>query len=335
MVRTYVFNLLVLLFFTTFTETIAQPSDIFLNPKVVKDTIVPTWTYSNVVGLDFNQVSFTNWNAGGINSISAILSGKTHANYKTSKLFWNSSLEMRYGINKQEGESFRKTDDAITLVSNFGYQSSKASDWFFSARFRFNTQFDKGYNDPNDDPISMFMAPAYLFLGAGMEYGRQIEKFSLYISPFTLKTTFVLNPDLANAGAFGVDPAIYDIDGNLLIEGKKVRAEFGFLITHQYQEEVMKNIRLRSLIRLYSDYLNNFGNVDIDWELNIDMRVNRYIKASLGSHIKYDHDIKSKTSVDEATNDEIVIEGAKLQWKQLLGIGVVLDLDEFTWRKKN
>ena len=177
------------------------------------------------------------------------------------------------------------------------------------------------------------MAPAYLFLGAGMEYGKAIEKFSLYLSPFTMKNTFVLDEDLANQGAFGVNPATYDLNGVLLSKGDKVRTELGILITNQYQEEIMENIKVNSLLRLYTDYLNSFGNIDIEWEVNFDFKVNKYISAMFGSHIRYDDDIKTKVVRNEITNEDVVVQGPKLQWKQLLGIGVVIDLDEFVSKK--
>ncbi|MCA0133736.1 DUF3078 domain-containing protein [Winogradskyella alexanderae] len=306
---------------------IAQPSSLFLNPKTENDF---GWKINEEVGLYFNQVSFTNWNAGGANSISAIFNGRAEANYKNDKLFWNSSLLLRYGINKQENEPLRKTDDAISIISNLGFQSTPDSNWFYSVRFSFNTQFANGFNNPDDrDPISTFMAPGYLFLGAGFEYGKAIEKFSLYVSPFTMKNTFVLDDDLANSGAFGVNPAIYDMDGNLINEGDKVRTELGILLTNYYQDQIMENVKVNSLLRLYSDYLNSFGNIDIEWEVNFDFKVNKYISATFGSHLRYDNDIKTEVVRNEITNQDVVVEGSKLQWKQLLGVGVVIDLDEF------
>ncbi|TCK68690.1 DUF3078 family protein [Winogradskyella wandonensis] len=319
-------SLFCLFFLFTFSSW-SQPSDLFINPKEDK-TKDFGWKTNKEVGLYFNQVSFTNWNAGGANSISAIINGKARANYKNEKLFWNSSINLRYGLNKQEQEPVRKTEDAISLISNFGYEKSKNSNWFYSVRFSFNTQFANGFNDPDEAPISRFMAPGYLFLGVGSEYGRHIEKLSFYASPATLKTTFVLDDDLANSGAFGVDAAIYDMDGNLLRKGDKVRTELGILFTNQYEDEIFENVKLNSLMRLYSDYLNNFGNVDIDWEINFDFKVNKYINAMFGSHIRYDDDIKTEVIQNEITNETIVLEGPKLQWKQLLGIGIVLNLDE-------
>ena len=306
----------------------AQPSDLFLNPLENK-TKDYGWKTLEEIGLYFNQVSFNNWNAGGANSISAIFDGKVQANYKSEKLFWNSNLFIRYGVNKQESEPLRKTEDAISIISNFGYEKNENSNWFYSTRFSFNTQFADGYNNSDEEPISRFMAPAYLFMGAGLEYGRHIEKLSFYASPLTLKTTFVLDKNLANSGAFGVNPAIFDMDGNIIKEGDTVRSEFGFLLTNQYQNEVFENIMLNSLIRLYSDYLNNFGNIDLEWEINFDFKVNKYVSAIFGSHLRYDDDIKTELIRNEITNEIIVVEGPKLQWKQLLGVGFIVNLEDF------
>ena len=119
------------------------------------------------------------------------------------------------------------------------------------------------------------------------------------------------------------------MDGNIIKEGDTVRSEFGFLLTNQYQYEVFENIMLNSLIRLYSDYLNNFGNIDLEWEINFDFKVNKYVSAIFGSHLRYDDDIKTELIRNEITNEIIVVEGPKLQWKQLLGVGFIVNLEDF------
>ena len=305
----------------------AQPDSLYFQKKK-KEPLELGWVTKKEVGLFLNQVSFTNWNAGGTNSISGLISGKASARYKQEKWFWNSNFNLRYGLNKQEDKDIRKTDDVIEVISNFGLEKDPTSNWFYSARFSFNTQFANGYNYPNrDDAISKFLAPGYMFFGLGMEYGRHIERMSIYASPFTFKTTFVLDTELANRGSFGVDPAIYDLEGNMLREGRKIRQELGILFTNEYEEQLFENIKVNSLLRLYTDYINDFGNIDIEWELHLDMKVNKYVKATLGSHLRYDDDIKTESKKNEVTNEEITIVGPKLQWKQILGIGVVVDLD--------
>ena len=309
------------------TALSAQPDSLYFKKKK-NEPIKLGWRTVKEVGLNVNQVSFTNWNSGGTNSISGIITGKAEAKYKQEKWFWNSNFNVRYGLNKQDDLNVRKTEDVIEVISNIGLEKDPKSNWFYSSKFSFNTQLANGYTYPDrDNPISKFLAPGYMFFGLGMEYGRFVERMSFYASPFTLKTTFVLDNDLANRGAFGVDPAIYDLEGNILKEGRKVRQELGILLTNQYEEELFDNIKVTSLLRLYTDYINSFGNVDLEWELNLDMKVNRFVKATLGSHLRYDDDIKVEVETNEITNEEIVIEGPKLQWKQILGVGVVVDLD--------
>ena len=154
-------------------EVGAQPDSLFLNNKQKESIVNLGWQTKKEIGFYLNQVSFSNWNAGGTNSISAIISGKASAKYKKENLFWNSSLTLRYGLNKQAQQPIFKTEDVIEVVSNFGLEKDKKSNWFYSARFSFNSQFANGFSNPEAEaPVSRFMAPGYVFMGIGMEYGR-------------------------------------------------------------------------------------------------------------------------------------------------------------------
>ena len=277
------------------------------------------WTKENVVGLDISQITFVNWNAGGNNSISGLLKGKFTRNYVKNNVRWNNELIARYGINKQEQQDVRKTDDQFQINSTFGYKKDSISNWYYAGKFNFNTQFANGYAYPNTDlAISKPFAPAYTFLGVGSEYSRKDLNLTLYLSPLTQKTTLVFDQRLANQGAFGVEKAVYDEFGNLIREGKNIRNETGILITNQWKTEVYKNINFEHRVSLYTDYINNFGNIDVDWQLQLDMTVNQYVKANIGTHLVYDDDIKSK----EEVNGVQVIKGPKVQLKQLLGVGL-------------
>jgi hypothetical protein len=219
---------------------------------------------------------------------------------------------------------FQKTDDKIELNSTFGYRKDTLSNWYYSAKFNFLSQFTNGYAYPNtDESISEFMAPAYLFLGAGTEYNSEDENLVLYLSPITMKSTFVLDQRLANSGAFGVKPAVVSESGEIIREGENVRTEVGILITNEYQTELFENIGLNNKLSLYTDYLNKFGNIDINWEVNLRFEVNEYVVAKLGSHLLYDDDVKIK---EENAEGELVEKGPGIQWKQQLGIGVIFNL---------
>lgn len=278
------------------------------------------WKKENKIGFDISQVAFLNWNAGGVNTVSGLLKGKFTRIYEKETVKWHNELLFKYGINKQDGVKVRKTDDALALNSTLGFRRDTISNWFYSAKFNFSTQFTNGYLYPNTErAISKSFAPAYVFLGAGSEYIDKERKFNLYLSPITMKTTFVLDQRLANEGAFGVTKATYDpITGEITSKGDKIRMELGALFTAYHKDEIFTNMYLENRLALYSDYINNFGNIDVNWQLQLDLVVNKYVNANIGTHIIYDDDIKAKDEVDGIQ----VTLGPRIQLKQILGIGL-------------
>ena len=105
--------------------------------------------------------------------------------------------------------------------------------------------------------------------------------------------------------------------------GREARHEFGSLVQSTWDTEVFKNVTMSNRLSMYSDYLNNFGNIDINWELNFNLTVNKHIKANVGTHLIYDDDIKFRDDIDN--DGELETFGARVQLKQLLGIGVLFD----------
>lgn len=294
------------------------------NSQIPYDALSPIrsqesfWKKTNSLGLDINQGTFSNWNAGGFSSVSGVIKGDFTRKLEKGRTMWLNELKVRYGLNKQENLELRKTDDVLSINSSFGYKSSVKSNWYYSAKFTLNTQMANGYAYPNvDDPISRAFAPAYLFVGIGSEYFK--NGFKVYISPITLKSTLVLDETLANKGEFGLPGGVFTDDGILLKAGKKSKNELGFLITSEWNKMIMKNVNLKNNLTLYTDYLNNFGNVDVDWQLQLEMKVNSLLKATLGGHLIYDDDIKNKRDV----NGTQITEGPRVQFKQLLSVGLV------------
>ncbi len=289
-------------------------------PEIIKiEPHYSHWKGKNVLGFDISEIAFVNWSAGGTNSISGLLKGDFNRTYERKYTKWVNELSVRYGMNKQDGIEVRKTDDAFRFNSTFGYRKNPDSNWYHSGKLNFNTQFTNGYKYPNkENPISRLFAPAYMFLGTGAEYSKKNKDFVFYASPFTYKTTLVWDQDLADKGAFGVEKATYDADGNILTKGKRAKNELGILVTNHYKKEISKNVIFVNNLSLYSDYINNFGNVDVDCDLALNLIVNQYVKANIGARILYDDDIKNKTEVAGVQ----VTEGPKTQIKQVLGVGL-------------
>jgi hypothetical protein len=262
----------------------------------------------NEIGFDLTQNAFMNWNAGGNNAVSGILKILFVRNYAKNNWQWSNELIMRYGLNKQEEREWRKTEDVFNLTSTFGYKQHHTDNWLYSAKFNLRTQFADGFNYPNNEnPISRLFAPAYWFLGVGSEYNNRDKQLNFYLSPLTQKTTFIFDNELSNRGAFGVKP------------GEKIRNEIGIFVSNVWKKEIYTNVVFENRLTLFTDYFNNFGNVDFDWLVNFDLIVNKYIRANIQCNLVYDDDIKTIDVID----GQKVTSGPRVQLKQLLGVGMV------------
>lgn len=284
--------------------------------RTLKTDSVDGWKKGGLFTLTFSQVSLSNWAAGGENSYSGNIMLNSFANYKKGKLSWDNVLDFGYGIMKQGKLELRKTDDKIDFSSKFGRQVSDNA--YFAALLNFKTQAMPGYNYPNDSVvISNFMAPAYTLFAAGYDYKRG-DWLSLFFAPVTGKLTMVTSPSLANAGAFGVTPAVYDTSGNIITKGKTSRLEFGGYIKFAFARDIMKNIKLTSKLEMFSNYLNNPQNIDVYWENILGMKINKFFTATIATTLIYDDDIDIEVK-DNAGN--VIGKGPRTQFKEVFGIG--------------
>jgi hypothetical protein len=130
------------------------------------------------------------------------------------------------------------------------------------------------------------------------------------MSPLSGKFTFVADDDLSAIGAFGVDP------------GKKSRAELGGTLKSELKFQVVKNVDAVTNLTLFSNYLKNPQNIDVNWDFRLNMKINEYLSANLITNMIYDDDIQ----VPIDSNDDGIIDGKgrRIQLKQLFGAGLSL-----------
>lgn len=260
-----------------------------------KNEAASYWKKGGMFSANFSQVSLTNWAAGGKSSMSGVFMMNTFANYKKDSLSWDNAVDFSYGFLKENKNDLVKSSDKIDLNSKLGYKTG--SNWNYAALINFKSQFAPGYKYPrtaNDDAISRFLAPGYISIAAGMDYKNEVV--TLFLSPATGKFTIVTDDLLSAAGAFGVDP------------GKTFRSEMGALAKLGLKKEILKNVTAQTKLDLFSNYFHNPQNVDIDWSLLINMKVNEYLSANLVTQLIYDDDIK--------------IDGSpKAQFMEMFGVG--------------
>jgi hypothetical protein len=275
------------------------------------------WKTGAQFALTFSQSSFTNWSAGGDNAISVNGYINWFGDYTKGKSLWENRLDLAYGTTKQGDLDFRKNDDKIDLSSKYGLKA--AEKWYYSALFNFKSQFTDGYDYPEDTSIlvSSFLAPAYTSIGLGMDW-KPKEYVSVYLSPVTARWIIVNNQDLANQGAFGVEGAEYNEQGDLIKEGEKVKSEFGAMLRAEFNKDLAKNINLKTKVELFSNYLENPQNIDLFWDLFLTMNINTWLAVTLNTTLAYDHDVMI---VDKDGN-----EGPRTQFKEVFGIGLTYNL---------
>ncbi len=262
---------------------------LMINAQDKKD-VKEGWNNNGDISLMFNQASFDNWIKGGENSLALNGLINYNFNYKKSKNVWDTKLIVAYGLS-HINDLTKKTDDRFEINSVYGHQASKL--WYYSFFGNFKTQMTDGYDYSVTPKIttSKLFAPAYLSFGPGMLW-KKSDNLKVNFAPATSKLTFVMDDALSAAGAYGVDP------------GKNLRYELGMAIDAYYKFNLMKNISMENILGLYSNYLDHPENVDVDYQMNMVMTVNKYVSANFGINLLYD---------DNALQD--------IQLKEVFGLG--------------
>ena len=290
------------------------------------------WKKGGYFSLNGTQVSLTNWVAGGENSVSVNGLFGLYANLKKGPHAWDNSMNFSYGLLRQgeklfdtDGEKWLKTDDQFDITSKYGRRASKA--WYYAALMNFRTQTTAGYNYAVDDvtEISGFLAPAYFLTALGMDY-KPNDNFSLFIAPATSKITIVNNRILADQGSFGVEPAYFDENG-LYVEGRRFRSEFGGYLRMAYKKKLAPNISFQTKFDVFSNYLNNPERLDVNWENLVEIKLWKFLSATISTHLIYDDDIDIAQYNNPNDPTEVTGSGPRVQFKEVFGLGLSWKID--------
>ncbi|GAB5556380.1 MAG: DUF3078 domain-containing protein [Schleiferiaceae bacterium] len=273
------------------------------------------WKYNGLFSLSASQLALENWNAGGDPNITASLIVKVAADKKGQNYTWANLFETNLGL-IDKSSSREKTEDRIEFTTRYDQRLFENKKWALAALGNFKTQYLPGYTDERTIE-SEFMSPGYVLAGIGFTYAPN-DNFTAYISPITNKNTIVNNDSLANLGEFGVDPAIVDTAGNILTPGANVRYEAGAYINVRYQKAWLEEkYSLVSKLELYSNYIENPENIDVNWETVFLAKVNKWLTVNFVIHLIYDHDILVKDTSGDGINN-----APALQYKQGFGVGL-------------
>jgi len=275
------------------------------------------WTKTGKITLLINQSAFSNWQAGGDNNFAGNINLNYDFNYIKGDWLLDNKLLASYGTTINDDDGARKTDDRLELNSILGKKIK--NNWSGSFFMNFKTQFTDGYEyeddylDQNpganneDFPTSGLFKPAYLSFGPGMLWKKN-DNLYVNIAPLTAKITFITSEIFTYN-----DEDYFDEDGNQLYvyessndvetfgvdPGDSSLFEFGLNIRSYYKFDIMKNINMENIFSIYSNYLDKPQNVDIDYTMNLVMKINDVFSTNLTFQTIYDDNAYSGFQVRE------------------------------------
>lgn len=264
------------------------------------------WKRGGDAKLLFNQSAFSEWASGGQNSISLSFHMDYDLSYKKNGWNWDTKFLGDFGLTKISGSKFvRKTNDRFDLQSFLGKNFS--DQWSYSTVFGVKTQFARGYqygeNEDGNEIRSLrthFFSPVYVQLGVGL-YWKKSKNLWVNIAPFTQRLTLVsrkFTMDLEEGKEyFGVR------------KGDNHRFELGASVNAFYKFSPMENMTLEQRLGLYSDYLDKAKNVDMDYQVAAELKVNDHVSTNIIFQLVYD---------DNAVQ--------RLQVREVFGVGVRMTL---------
>jgi hypothetical protein len=274
------------------------------------------WNGSGNFALLFNQSAFNaEWTGGGTSNIAGNIAITYDLNYNKGKVSWDNRFIGDYGLTKIKGDEFeRKTNDRLEINSIVGYQINDTN-WSYSFFTNFKTQFAKGYEFGENaegntirTETTRFMSPGYLQVGPGMLW-KKSDNLKVNIAPATSRFIFV-NSRFTDVGddpdaidAFNQNP-YFGVEAN-----ETMRFEFGASVSAYAKFELIENVTMENLLNLYSNYLDEPKNVDIDYTMNLVMKINSFLSANV---------------VFQAIYDDNAVKG--FQIRQVLGLGVNFSL---------
>ena len=276
----------------------------FSQEEAKKDSL---WTTRGNVAILLNQTGFSDWVGGGTNNFSGTLKFDYEWEYRDKGWDWLTNVESAYGLAKYKNAPFaRKIDDRILIQSIVGKEFTK--NLSFSAFFNFTSQLGNGYKykkDPNNNEIreltTRIFSPAYFQLGSGFLWKKD-ETLWVNYSPIATRLILVskkFTQDLTgNDTYFGVLP------------NKSSRYELGANLTFHSEGNLLENIKYKQDLKLFSNYLEDASNVDLDYLVQIEVDINPLLSTQLIFQLIYDDNAISR-----------------LQVREVFGVGVQLKLD--------
>ena len=97
------------------------------------------------------------------------------------------------------------------------------------------------------------------------------------------------------------------------------------MITNDYKP--LKNVTITNRLQLFTNYIHNPQNVDVDWEMIAVAKLNWFTDVRFNTHLIFDDDTRT-VELDRNKNPVLRSDGtqkktARIQFKEMLGFSFV------------
>lgn len=238
-----------------------------------------------------------NWYNGGVSSFAVLGQFNGEINYKKDNISWNNTAELRLGGSTTSADSLRKgnvTDDLLRWYSKFGYQVVKSL--YLSSSAEFKTQLLTTWKENERTAKTSTFSPIRFNLSLGIDY-QPVTNLSVVVSPLAYKMVYSMK---------GTEDGLLDVTSFGIMPFEHILHDVGSSMRVTWKWHPLREIGLSTELYMYT----NYKKVELDWEINADFIINRFITARLQLHPRYDNTI-------------ILLgdERAKVQFKELLSFG--------------
>ncbi len=291
-----------------------------------KKEVEQGWKSGAGIGLDFAQLFQLNPKQGaGLNRVGFGGATNIFANYRKDRLAWDNLGSWQFGIQRlgagviAQGTNtasipFQKSIDELRLNSKIGYATSETSNFFYAADFSFLSQVTPTYDNAdyagnflsdvfgNSRQLSKLFSPATVVLSLGMNY-KPNDKLSIYYSPLGAKWIIVADDAIAARGVHG-NPVEGELgpDG-LFINYENVDSQLGSLLKINYADKYFEDkATFTSVLSLYSNYLNNPENIDVDWTNEFAVAIVKGLQLAVTVNVFYDDDVNVQITDNDLPN---------------------------------
>lgn len=286
-----IFSLLLFCFSICVNAQISEVSKEMKRIKIGEIDTLRGWSDDGRFIININQTYYDNWVSGGSGNVDLQTVITKNIRYKSNKIIWDNYVNINYGLNKIYGKDIQKTIDRIEINSIFG--GNLPDKWSYSFFVNFQTQIHNSYFAKNDNDrmyrISGFLAPAYLAMGPGFMW-RKKDDLRFNIAPLTSKYVYI-NGEVfkynksQNIFESNRDVSVYGVQKNKVFKNK-----LGFYASTFYKFKLWNNISVENRLAIYSNYLKYFGSIDLNYEMHIRMKINKYISTNISFNTIYDDD---------------------------------------------